>query len=50
MWAKGVIILLSILFFCTTFSKKLSKEGFNQIKKYILKKNNNIFDEFYVDI
>ena len=49
-WAKGVIILLLSILFVQLFSKKLSKEAFSQKRKYILKKNNNIFDEFYVDI
>jgi len=50
-WSKTLICLGFLLLALVLINNNtIMKEGFSQRKKYILKKNEDIFDEFYVPI
>ena len=49
-WSKLSICLILILFLTYMFENTHQRrEGFEQRKKYILRKNRNLYDDFYVD-
>jgi len=50
-WSKTLICLGFLLVILATINKNTPmQEGFTQRRKYILRKNDNIFDDFYVPI
>ena len=52
MWLRLVFILAIALFFVISYNKKntsLYQEGFDQSESFVLRENNNIYDNFYSD-
>ena len=50
-WSKTLICLGFLLLVLMTINQNTQiKEGFSQRRKYVLKKNNDIFDDFYVPV
>jgi SAM-dependent methyltransferase len=49
-WGKIIIIIVILMLFISLFNKK-SKEGFVQSsKEFVLRENNNLYDNFYANI
>ena len=48
-WGK-LLIFFILIAFLLCFAEKHKKEAFTQKKKFVLKKNQNIYDHFYCDI
>ena len=52
-WSKSVLFLSILLLTIITINKyqePIGVEAFTQREKYVLKQNNDIYDEFYCDI
>ena len=50
-WSKTLICLGFLLLVLMVINQNTPiKEGFSQRRKYILRKNDNIFDDFYVPV
>lgn len=52
-WGNILLLVALITVFTFVFKSKIPKyysEGFTQKEKFILKKNENVYDEFYVDM
>jgi SAM-dependent methyltransferase len=54
LWLRVLVILLIIIFFITLYKKiycsQLGKEGFEQNEKFVLKRDENVYDNFYAEI
>lgn len=53
-WLRMLVILLiiigSIMLYKNFYSSQLGKEGFEQKDKFVLKRNENVYDSFYAEI